>query len=143
MLFLDKIKNIVDFEVVLKEHPMDDETLYQAKRLGFSDKYIGQVWGKSEQEMFLLRKQKGIMPVYKMIDTCASEFSSYVPYFYSTYEEENESIVSEKKKIVVLGSGPIRIGQGIEFDYSTVHALSLIHILSKFVEKNLLVAVKY
>lgn len=123
MLFLDKIKNIVDFEVVLKEHPMDDETLYQAKRLGFSDKYIGQVWGKSEQEMFLLRKQKGIMPVYKMIDTCASEFSSYVPYFYSTYEEENESIVSEKKKIVVLGSGPIRIGQGIEFDYSTVHAV--------------------
>ena len=123
MLFLDKIKNIVDFEVVLKEHPMDDETLYQAKRLGFSDKYIGQVWGKSEQEMFLLRKKKGIMPVYKMIDTCASEFSSYVPYFYSTYEEENESIVSEKKKIVVLGSGPIRIGQGIEFDYSTVHAV--------------------
>ncbi len=123
MLFLDKIKNIVDFEVVLKEHPMDDETLYQAKRLGFSDKYIGQIWGKSEQEMFLLRKKKGIMPVYKMIDTCASEFSSYVPYFYSTYEEENESIVSEKKKIVVLGSGPIRIGQGIEFDYSTVHAV--------------------
>ena len=73
--------------------------------------------------MFLLRREHNIFPVYKMIDTCASEFSSYVPYFYSTYEQENESIVSEREKIVVLGSGPIRIGQGVEFDYSTVHAI--------------------
>ena len=123
MLFLDKIKNIVDFEAVLKAHPMQSEVLRQAKRLGVSDKYIGQVWGMSEQEVFLMRREQGVMPVYKMIDTCASEFSSYVPYFYSTYEDENESIISGKKKIVVLGSGPIRIGQGIEFDYSTVHAV--------------------
>src|SRR5699024_9435677 len=68
----------------------------------------------------------GIFPVYKMIDTCASEFESYVPYFYSTYEDENKSIVSDRKKIIVLGSGPIRIGQGVEFDYSTVHAIHAI-----------------
>ena len=71
----------------------------------------------------MLREKNGIFPVYKMIDTCASEFASYVPYFYSTYEEENESVVSPKEKIIVLGSGPIRIGQGVEFDYSTVHAI--------------------
>ncbi|MDR0828678.1 MAG: carbamoyl-phosphate synthase large subunit [Prevotellaceae bacterium] len=77
----------------------------------------------TESDIFNLRKKYGIFPVYKMIDTCASEFASYVPYFYSTYEDENESIISDKKKIIVLGSGPIRIGQGIEFDYSTVHAI--------------------
>ena len=77
----------------------------------------------SEAEIFRLRKENKIFPVYKMIDTCASEFDSYVPYFYSTYEEENESVISDKKKIIVLGSGPIRIGQGVEFDYSTVHAI--------------------
>ncbi|MDD5898816.1 MAG: carbamoyl-phosphate synthase large subunit [Clostridia bacterium] len=123
MLFLEKIRNIVDFEPLLKAHPMDVEVLAQAKKLGLSDKYIGQVWGLTEKETFLLRQQNGIMPVYKMIDTCASEFESYVPYFYSTYEQENESIVSGRKKIIVLGSGPIRIGQGVEFDYSTVHAI--------------------
>ena len=73
--------------------------------------------------MYALREKLGIFPVYKMIDTCASEFSSYVPYFYSTYEQENESLVSDREKIIVLGSGPIRIGQGVEFDYSTVHAI--------------------
>ena len=123
MLFLEKIKNIVDFESVLKPHPRDEATLYAAKRLGFSDKYIGQVWDMTEKEVFLLRRALGLMPVYKMIDTCASEFESYVPYFYSTYEVENESVVSDRKKIIVLGSGPIRIGQGVEFDYSTVHAI--------------------
>ena len=123
MLFLEKIRNIVDFEPLLKARPMDVEVLAQAKKLGLSDKYIGQVWGLTEKETFLLRQQNGIMPVYKMIDTCASEFESYVPYFYSTYEQENESIVSGRKKIIVLGSGPIRIGQGVEFDYSTVHAI--------------------
>ncbi|MDE5638176.1 MAG: carbamoyl-phosphate synthase large subunit, partial [Alistipes sp.] len=123
MFFLEKIRNIVEFEHVVRENPRDVETLRDAKRMGFSDKYIGQQWGMSESEMYLMRKEHGIFPVYKMIDTCASEFSSYVPYFYSTYEQENESIVSGREKIVVLGSGPIRIGQGVEFDYSTVHAI--------------------
>ena len=123
MFFLEKFKNIVEFEKVLAANPRDIETLRDAKRMGFSDKFIGQLWGMSQKEMFLLRREHNIFPVYKMIDTCASEFSSYVPYFYSTYEQENESIVSEREKIVVLGSGPIRIGQGVEFDYSTVHAI--------------------
>ena len=123
MFFLDKLRNIVEFERVLKENKGDIQTLKDAKRMGVSDKYIGIVWDMTEAEVFFLRKENGIFPVYKMIDTCASEFDSYVPYFYSTYEEENESIVSDKKKIVVLGSGPIRIGQGVEFDYSTVHAI--------------------
>lgn len=122
MFFLEKIKNIVDFESVIKDDT-SKETLLLAKRMGFSDKYIGILWNKTEKEMFQTRKEFGIMPSYKMIDTCASEFDSYVPYFYSTYEDENESIISDKKKIIVLGSGPIRIGQGVEFDYSTVHAV--------------------
>jgi len=122
-LFLDKIKNIVDFESVVKENPRDLDTLRDAKRMGFGDKYIGQLWGIDEISVFGLRKQHGIMPVYNMIDTCAGALEGYVPYFYSTYEDENESIVSGKKKIVVLGSGPIRIGQGVEFDYCTVHAV--------------------
>jgi len=124
MFFLEKFKNIVDYEKILKAGVGDEKVLRKAKVMGFSDKYIGQMWGKSEGEMYEMRKQFGIFPVYKMIDTCASEFSSYVPYFYSTYDPgENESIVSDKKKIIVLGSGPIRIGQGIEFDYSTVHTI--------------------
>ena len=123
MLFLEKFKNIVEFESTLKTNPMDLQSLKDAKKMGVSDKFIGKVWGLTEAEVFKLRKDNNIFPVYKMIDTCASEFDSYVPYFYSTYEEENESIVSEKKKIIVLGSGPIRIGQGVEFDYSTVHAI--------------------
>ena len=123
MFFLEKFKNIVEFEKVVAANPRDIETLRDAKRMGFSDKFIGQLWGMSQKEMFLLRREHNIFPVYKMIDTCASEFSSYVPYFYSTYEQENESIVSEREKIVVLGSGPIRIGQGVEFDYSSVHAI--------------------
>ena len=123
MFFLEKFKNIVEFEKVVAANPRDIETLRDAKRMGFSDKFIGQLWGMSQKEMFLLRREHNIFPVYKMIDTCASEFSSYVPYFYSSYEQENESIVSGKEKIIVLGSGPIRIGQGVEFDYSTVHAI--------------------
>lgn len=124
MFFLEKFKNIVDFEKILKAGVGDEKILRRAKVMGFSDKYIGQVWGKTEGEMYGMRKQFGIFPVYKMIDTCASEFTSYVPYFYSTYDlGENESVVSDKKKIIVLGSGPIRIGQGIEFDYSTVHTI--------------------
>ena len=123
MFFLDKIKNIISFEKVLAANVGDIETLKDAKKIGFSDEYIGATWQMTAAEVFFLRKEHRIFPVYKMIDTCASEFDSYVPYFYSTYEDENESIVSDKKKIVVLGSGPIRIGQGVEFDYSTVHAI--------------------
>ena len=123
MFFLDKLKNIVDHESLLSGAPGDIAALRAAKRLGFSDRYIGMRWGMSESEVFRLRQQSGVLPVYKMIDTCASEFDSYVPYFYSTYEQENESVVTERRKIIVLGSGPIRIGQGVEFDYSTVHAI--------------------
>ena len=123
LFFLEKVKNIVEMEKVVKENPRNVEVLYDAKRLGFSDKFIGQLWSMTESEVFLLRKANNIFPVYKMIDTCAAEFASEVPYLYSTYEQENESIVSDRKKIVVLGSGPIRIGQGVEFDYSTVHAI--------------------
>ncbi len=121
--FVNKIQGIVEFENVVREHPGDLEVLREAKRKGFSDGFIGVLWEKSELDIFRLREQQGILPVYKMIDTCASEFESYVPYFYSTYEDENESRVTTNKKIVVLGAGPIRIGQGVEFDYSTVHAI--------------------
>ena len=124
--FLDKMQKIVDMECELKRHPLDSERLYHAKKMGFSDKAIARIWNKSELDIFELRKDLSIFPVYKMIDTCASEFESYVPYFYSTYELENESVVENRKKIIVLGSGPIRIGQGVEFDYSTVHAVKTI-----------------
>ncbi|MBQ2053518.1 MAG: carbamoyl-phosphate synthase large subunit, partial [Eubacterium sp.] len=128
----------VDFEKKIEERAnqyksegltkiLDKNTLYDAKKMGFSDSYIAELTGASEDDILSLRRELGVKPVYKMIDTCASEFESYVPYFYSTYEDENESIVSENKKIIVLGSGPIRIGQGVEFDYSTVHAVKTIH----------------
>ncbi len=126
MFFLDKIKKIVDLEKELEQNPGSIDMLREAKKSGFSDSYIAELWGISEDEVYELRRKLGIFPVYKMIDTCASEFESYVPYFYSTYEDENESIVSDRKKIIVLGSGPIRIGQGVEFDYSTVHAIHAI-----------------
>ena len=123
MLFLEKLKNIVEMEKVVAENKGCIATLKEAKKMGFSDKYIGQLWGMSEAEMFELRKKEGVFPVYKIIDSCAGEIDTYVPYFYSTYEAENESVRSDRKKILVLGSGPIRIGQGVEFDYSTVHAI--------------------
>lgn len=126
MFFLQKIKNIIKMEKKVEENIDDIAILKEAKKMGFSDKYIAKLWNKDEEEIYLLRKKKKIYPVYKMIDTCSSEFESYVPYFYSTYEEENESIVNDKKKIIVLGAGPIRIGQGVEFDYSTVHAVKTI-----------------
>ncbi len=124
--FLRKLRNIVEEEKELQANVDDIAVLKDAKKMGFSDKEIAYLWDKTEREIFDLRKEHGILPVYKMIDTCASEFESYIPYFYSTYEDENESIVSNKKKVVVLGSGPIRIGQGVEFDYSTVHAVQTI-----------------
>ena len=125
-LFLRKIRNIMEMEQELHEHVGDMDTLYRAKRIGFADREIARLWGISEIEIYNLRKDAGIIPVFKMIDTCASEFESYVPYFYTTYEEENESVRTDKKKIIVLGAGPIRIGQGVEFDYSTVHAVQTI-----------------
>ncbi len=126
LLFIDRIRAIVEYEKVLREHPGDTEHLRQAKRMGFSDKFVARLWGVGETDVYELRRKLRLFPVYKMIDTCASEFESYIPYFYATYEDENESIVSDKRKILVLGSGPIRIGQGVEFDYSTVHAIKTI-----------------
>ena len=126
MFFLQKIKNIIKMEKKIAQNPDDLKTFKLAKKMGFCDKYIAKLWNKSEEEIYELRKKKKIYPVYKMIDTCSSEFESYVPYFYSTYEEENESIVENRKKIIVLGAGPIRIGQGVEFDYSSVHAVKTI-----------------
>lgn len=90
--FIRKLKNIVAEETGLRENPGSIPALYRAKRMGFADKTIGKLWNMKETDVFELRKSKGIVPVYKMIDTCASEFESYIPYFYSTYEEENESI---------------------------------------------------
>ncbi|MBR2968538.1 MAG: carbamoyl-phosphate synthase large subunit [Clostridia bacterium] len=126
MLFLDKIKAIVDFEKELSANPMDAKKLYEAKRMGYSDACVARLWGTDEDAVYSLRKKENIRPVYKMIDTCAGEFGCYVPYFYGTYEKENESVCTDRKKIIVLGSGPIRIGQGVEFDYSTVHAIKTI-----------------
>ena len=126
LFFVDKIRKIVEFEKELAAGKGNLPLLREAKRLGFSDAAIAGIWGMKEQAVYSLRCREGIFPVYKMIDTCASEFASYVPYFYSTYAEENESIVSPAKKVLVLGSGPIRIGQGVEFDYSTVHAVNTI-----------------
>ncbi len=125
-LFLRKLQNIVRMERQLKAQPGDHKALCLAKRMGFSDREIARQWGCTELAVYEQRQRAGIRPVYKMIDTCASEFESYIPYFYSAYEEENESLVSDKKKVIVLGSGPIRIGQGVEFDYSTVHAVQTI-----------------
>lgn len=121
--FIWKIKNLIQFESVIKENKMNREIVLRAKKLGFSDLNIAKLWGISQREVFNFRKENKIMPVYKMVDTCAAEFESETPYFYGTYEEENESQVSEKEKIIVLGSGPIRIGQGVEFDYATVHSV--------------------
>ncbi|MDD4839900.1 MAG: carbamoyl-phosphate synthase large subunit [Clostridia bacterium] len=121
--FLQKFENIVKNEKVIIDNPNSIEVLKDAKKFGFSDEYIASCWGIEFSDVYRMRKENNIYPVYKMIDTCASEFESYIPYFYSTYANENESIVSDRKKVVVLGSGPIRIGQGVEFDYSTVHAV--------------------
>ena len=123
MLFLEKFKRIIRMEEVVRANKANKEVLREAKRMGFGDKFIGQLWGMTEQEVFALREKEGVTPVYKMIDTCAGACKADVPYYYSTYEQENESVVSTRRKIVVLGSGPIRIGQGVEFDYSTVHAI--------------------
>lgn len=121
--FLRSFARIIQLEKQLKENVGDLELLKEAKERGFSDMIIADLWGTSEQEVYELRMNHGLSPVYKMVDTCAAEFASATPYFYGTYEEENESERTDKKSILVLGSGPIRIGQGIEFDYATVHTV--------------------
>ncbi|MBD1379961.1 carbamoyl-phosphate synthase large subunit [Metabacillus arenae] len=123
LFFLNKIEKIVRYEEVLKENVFNAEVMQTAKELGFSDIALAKLWNTTEREIYEYRKQSDIIPVYKMVDTCASEFESTTPYFYGTYEEENESLVTNKESVIVLGSGPIRIGQGIEFDYATVHSV--------------------
>ena len=122
--FLEAIKRIVDMEETLKAHVRDEETLRAAKKMGFSDKYIARMWKCTELDVYNLRKEINLFPVFKMVDTCHT--GAYIPYFYSSYTGENASVLTDKKKIVVLGAGPIRIGQGVEFDYSTVHAVMTI-----------------
>ena len=122
--FLEAIERIVAMEKTLTANVNDIETLKAAKKIGFSDKFIAKLWNKDEIDIFNTRKENNIFPVYKMVDTCHT--NAYIPYFYSSYTDENKSILTDKKKIIVLGAGPIRIGQGVEFDYSTVHAVTTI-----------------
>ncbi|MDU7037550.1 MAG: carbamoyl-phosphate synthase large subunit, partial [Staphylococcus simulans] len=121
--FLNKFQHIIDIERELKAHKGDIEYLKYAKDYGFSDKVIAHRFDMEEEDVYRLRHENDIKPVYKMVDTCAAEFESATPYYYGTYERDNESIVTDKEKVIVLGSGPIRIGQGVEFDYATVHAV--------------------
>jgi carbamoyl-phosphate synthase large subunit len=120
--FIARLKNIVSMEKQLLAQPLIPELLWQAKRLGFSDEQIGTLSDKLPEQVRNLRHRWKIHPVYKMVDTCAAEFAATTPYFYSTYEQENEAEPMSGNKAVVIGSGPIRIGQGIEFDYCSVHA---------------------
>ncbi len=122
--FLEAIRRIIDMEEILRVKVMDVPTLLEAKKMGFSDKYIAKLWKCSETVVYNLRRQNGLFPIFKMVDTCHT--GAYIPYFYSTYTGENQSRLTDRKKIVVLGAGPIRIGQGVEFDYSTVHAVMTI-----------------
>ncbi|OZG48632.1 carbamoyl-phosphate synthase large subunit [Bombiscardovia coagulans] len=121
--FLDIVKHIIELEQTLADHPDDIATLKVAKTYGFSDQTIAHLWRQEEASIRQLRKAHGILPVYKMVDTCAAEFASQTPYFYSTYDSVNESEKSDTPSVLVVGSGPIRIGQGVEFDYATVHCV--------------------
>ena len=129
LFFLDKLLHIIELEQELVTSKHDIDVLRQAKKYGLPDVKIAELWGESESEVRAFRTKNHIQPIFKMVDTCAAEFESATPYFYSTYEEENESLVSEKESILVLGSGPIRIGQGVEFDYATVHSVKAIQDL--------------
>lgn len=126
LFFLDKLLHIVEIEHALKENKLAAAVLKTAKRNGFCDRKIADLWDMKESEVTAFRHQEKIVPVFKMVDTCAAEFESQTPYFYSTYEFENESVRSDKPSVLVLGSGPIRIGQGVEFDYATVHSVKAI-----------------
>ncbi len=122
--FLEAVERIVAMEKKLSAHVGSLEVLKEAKDMGFGDKFIAKLWGMKEIEVYNLRKAENLFPVFKMVDTCHT--NAYIPYFYSSYQGQNASVLTEKKKIVVLGAGPIRIGQGVEFDYSTVHAVMTI-----------------
>ena len=122
--FLESVKKITDMEEILRANPQSPMALTNAKKMGFSDKYIARMWNCSELEVYNLRKSLHLFPVFRMVDTCHT--GAYIPYFYSSYNGFNASRLTNRKKIVVLGAGPIRIGQGVEFDYSTVHAVSTI-----------------
>ncbi len=122
--FLDSFKKIVDMEKTLSDNKNNMEILKAAKLMGFSDKYIARLWGVSELEVYQTRKNEGITPAFRMVDT--AHVGAYTPYFYSSYTGECESRLTNRKKVIVLGAGPIRIGQGVEFDYSTVHAVNTI-----------------
>lgn len=124
--FLDIVKHITELEQELAANRRDIDVLRRAKYYGFSDYTIARLWDVEEDDVRKLRIDNQIMPVYKMVDTCAAEFESHTPYFYSAYDQENESIRSKKESVMVIGSGPIRIGQGVEFDYATVHAVKAI-----------------
>ena len=121
--FLQAFKNIIDMEEVLRKDK-SAKALLDAKKMGFSDKYIARLWGCTEIDVYNKRKENDIFPAFKMVDTCHT--NAYIPYFYSSYTGENQSRLTNKKKVIVLGAGPIRIGQGVEFDYSTVHAVMTI-----------------
>ena len=123
LFFLDKLLHIFEIEEDLKSKINDLDVLKEAKRLGFDDRKIAEIWDMTAEQVRQIRLDNQIVPVYKMVDTCAAEFESATPYFYSTYAFENESIKSDKESVIVLGSGPIRIGQGVEFDYATVHSV--------------------
>ena len=122
--FLESFKRITDMEASLSASKDDAEILRAAKHMGFSDKYIAKLWKCGELDVVKARKENGIIPVFKMVDT--AHVGAYIPYFYSSYTGENKSIHTDRRKVVVLGAGPIRIGQGVEFDYSTVHAVNTI-----------------
>ncbi|ATP35200.1 Carbamoyl-phosphate synthase large chain [Ligilactobacillus salivarius] len=129
LYYLDIVKQIVELESKLSQNKEDLDVLKRAKRYGYSDYTIAKLWGTTEDEVRNLRKEHKLLPVYKMVDTCAAEFDSSTPYFYSSYDLENESKKSDKKSVLVIGSGPIRIGQGVEFDYATVHSVKAIQKL--------------
>ena len=122
--FLIAIEKMVKMEKLIAENKGDIKVLHDAKVMGFSDKFIAKLWGITEREVFDIRKKENMFPVYRMVDTCHT--NAYIPYFYSSYQGENASVLTDRKKIIVLGAGPIRIGQGVEFDYSTVHAVTTI-----------------
>ncbi|HEY4400145.1 MAG TPA: carbamoyl-phosphate synthase large subunit [Lactobacillaceae bacterium] len=121
--FLDKLQHVIEIEADLQANVGDKDTLLIAKKNGFADATIAKIWGQTTADIRSARQAANINPVYKMVDTVAAEFASQTPYYYATYERENESVVTDKKSVLVLGSGPIRIGQGVEFDYATVHSV--------------------
>lgn len=126
IFFLDKFLHIIEIEQALTAHKGDVATLRLAKRNGFTDVKISELWGIPAKQIRDMRREAKVWPVYKMVDTCAAEFESQTPYYYGTFEEENESTVTPTPSVLVLGAGPIRIGQGVEFDYATVHSVKAI-----------------